>query len=69
SDEQAEKITYVTQDKKLNSQRIDQRDFEAFKGLTALDLTNTYEISQTDQTTLAHMSGLKSYGGAFNESF
>ncbi|WP_240662334.1 leucine-rich repeat domain-containing protein [Paenibacillus xylanexedens] len=69
SDEQAEKITYVTQDKKLNSQRIDQRDFEAFKGLTALDLTNTYEISQTDQTTFAHMSGLKSYGGAFNESF
>lgn len=69
SDEQAEKITYITQDKKLNSQRIDQRDFEAFKGLTALDLTNTYEISQTDQTTLAHMSGLKSYGGAFNESF
>jgi len=69
SDEQAEKITYITQDKKLNSQRIDQRDFEAFKGLTTLDLTNTYEISQTDQTTLAHMPGLKSYGGAFNESF
>ncbi|WP_339304121.1 leucine-rich repeat domain-containing protein [Paenibacillus sp. FSL R5-0519] len=69
SDEQAEKITYVTQDKKLNNQEIDQRDFEAFTGLTALDLTNTYEISQTDQTTLAHMSGLKSYGGAFNESF
>lgn len=69
SDEQAEKITYITQDKKLNSQRIDQRDFEAFTGLTALDLTNTYEISQTDQTTLAHMPGLKSYGGAFNESF
>ncbi|OMF40260.1 cell wall anchor protein [Paenibacillus amylolyticus] len=69
SDEQAEKITYITQDKKLNSQRIDQRDFEAFKGLTALDLTNTYEISQTDQTTLAHMPGLKSYAGAFNESF
>jgi len=59
----------VTQDKKLNTQEIDQRDFEAFTGLTALDLTNTYEISQTDQTTLAHMSGLKSYGGAFNESF
>lgn len=69
SDEKAEKITYVTQDKKLNTQEIDQRDFEAFTGLTALDLTNTYEISQTDQTTLAHMSGLKSYGGAFNESF
>ncbi|WP_353883978.1 leucine-rich repeat domain-containing protein [Paenibacillus amylolyticus] len=69
SDEQAEKITYITQDKKLNSQRIDQRDFEAFRGLTALDLTNTYEISQTDQTTLAHMPGLKSYAGAFNESF
>ncbi|WP_258166117.1 leucine-rich repeat domain-containing protein [Paenibacillus sp. PCH8] len=69
SDEQAKKITYVTQDKRLNTQEIDQKDFEAFTGLTALDLTNTYEISQTDQTTLAHMSGLKSYGGAFNESF
>ncbi|WP_434752917.1 leucine-rich repeat domain-containing protein [Paenibacillus amylolyticus] len=69
SDEKAEKITYVTQDKKLNAQKIDQRDFEAFTGLTALDLTGTYEISQTDQTTFAHMSGLKSYGGAFNESF
>ncbi|MCG7384220.1 leucine-rich repeat domain-containing protein [Paenibacillus sp. ACRRY] len=69
SDEQAEKITYVTQDKKLNTQEIDQRDFEAFTGLTALDLTNTYEISQSNQTTFAHMSGLKSYSGAFNESF
>ncbi|WNS41569.1 leucine-rich repeat domain-containing protein [Paenibacillus sp. MMS20-IR301] len=69
SDEQAEKITYITQDKSLNTQRIDQRDFEAFKGLTALHLTNTYEISQTDNTTFAHMTGLRSYGGAFNESF
>ncbi len=69
SDEKAEKITYVTQDKKLNGQRIDQRDFEAFTGLTSLDLNGTYEISQTDQTTFAHMSGLKSYGSAFNESF
>lgn len=69
SDEQAEKITYITQDKGLNSQRIDQRDFEAFTGLTLLDLTGTYEISQTDQITFAHMAGLKSYGGAFNESF
>lgn len=69
SNERAEKITYVTQDKRLNTQEIDQRDFEAFKGLTALNLTNTYEISQADQTTLAHMAGLKSYGGAFNESF
>ncbi|WP_340021243.1 leucine-rich repeat domain-containing protein [Paenibacillus sp. FSL K6-1096] len=69
SDAQAEKLTYVTQDKKLNTQRIDQRDFEAFTGLTALDLNGTYEISQTDQTTFAHIPGLKSYGGAFNESF
>ena len=69
SDEQAEKITYVTQDKKLNTQEIDQRDFEAFTGLTALDLRGTYEIAQSNQTTFAHMSGLKSYGGAFNESF
>jgi Leucine-rich repeat (LRR) protein len=69
SNAQAEKITYITQDKKLNTQRIDQRDFEAFKGLTALNLTGTYEINQADRTTLAHMPGLKSYGGAFNESF
>ncbi|WP_342554223.1 leucine-rich repeat domain-containing protein [Paenibacillus sp. FSL R7-0652] len=69
SDEQAKKITYTTQDKKLNTQKIDQRDFEAFTGLTALDLTGTYEIAQSNQTTFAHMSGLKSYGGAFNESF
>ncbi|MEK5034765.1 leucine-rich repeat domain-containing protein [Paenibacillus sp. FSL R7-0302] len=69
SNERAEKITYITQDKRLNDQRIDQRDFEAFKGLTALDLNGTYEIDQTEQTSLAHMPGLKSYGGAFNESF
>lgn len=69
SNEQSEKITYITQDKRLNDQRIDQRDFEAFKGLTALNLTNTYEIKQADPITLAHMTGLKSYGGAFNESF
>ncbi|MEO2205553.1 leucine-rich repeat domain-containing protein [Paenibacillus pabuli] len=69
SDEKAEKITYVTQDKKLNTQEIDQRDFEAFTGLSALDLRGTYEIAQSNQTTFAHMSGLKSYGGAFNESF
>ncbi|WP_339222212.1 leucine-rich repeat domain-containing protein [Paenibacillus sp. FSL H8-0332] len=69
SNERAEKITYITQDKRLNDQRIDQRDFEAFKGLTALNLTNTYEINQSDPITLAHMTGLKSYGGAFNESF
>ncbi|AIQ45017.1 cell wall anchor protein [Paenibacillus sp. FSL R7-0273] len=69
SDEQAGKITYITRDKRLNAEQIDQRDFEAFKGLTALNLTGTYEISQTDKTSFAHMAGLKSYGGAFNESF
>ncbi len=69
SDEKAEKITYVTQDKKLNGERIDQRDFEAFTGLTSLNFNGTYEISQSDQTTFAHIPGLKSYGGAFNESF
>lgn len=69
SNERAEKITYITQDKRLNDQRIDQRDFEAFKGLMALDLNGTYEIDQTEHTSLAHIPGLKSYGGAFNESF
>lgn len=69
SDAQAEKLTYVIQDKRLNTQRIDQRDFEAFTGLTALDLNGTYEIDQTDQISFAHIPGLKSYGGAFNESF
>ncbi|MEK3899247.1 leucine-rich repeat domain-containing protein [Paenibacillus sp. FSL R7-0179] len=69
SDAQAEKLTYVIQDKRLNTKRIDQRDFEAFTGLTALDLNGTYEIDQTDQISFAHIPGLKSYGGAFNESF
>ncbi|MFD2875028.1 hypothetical protein ACFTAO_02125 [Paenibacillus rhizoplanae] len=64
SNERAEKITYITQDKRLNDQRIDQRDFEAFKGLTALNLTNTYEINQADPITLAHMTGLKKATGA-----
>lgn len=61
--------TYTTKDKMLNTQRIEQKDFEAFSGLAALELNNTYEISPSDFTSYAHMKGLKSYGGRFNESF
>ncbi len=69
TDPQAEISTYITRDKMQNTQRIEQKDFEAFSGLTALDLLGTYEISQSDQISFAHMKELKSYGGAFNESF
>lgn len=69
TDGQAKISTYITRDKMQNTQRIEQKDFEAFSGLTALDLKNTYEISQSNQISFAHMKELKSYGGAFNESF
>ncbi len=69
TDPQAEISTYITRDKMQNTQRIEQKDFEAFSGLTALDLLGTYEISQSDQISFAHMKDLKSYGGGFNESF
>lgn len=66
---QVVKYTYVTQDKILNKERIDQKDFEAFSGLVGLDLMGTYEINQDQDISFAHMTELKSYGGGFNESF
>jgi Leucine-rich repeat (LRR) protein len=66
---QVVKYTYVTQDKILNKERIDQKDFEAFSGLVELDLRGTYEISGDDDISFAHMAELKGYGGGFNESF
>lgn len=60
---------YVMQDKLLNTQRIEQKDFEAFAGLTLLELNNTYEINKSESLSLAHLQDLKSFGGSFNESF
>lgn len=60
---------YVMQDKLLNTQRIEQKDFEAFTGLTSLEFNNTYEINKSESLSLAHLQHLKSFGGSFNESF
>ncbi|TCZ78177.1 leucine-rich repeat domain-containing protein [Paenibacillus albiflavus] len=60
---------YVITDKLLNTQRIEQKDFEAFSGLTVLNLMGEYEISQSQKVSFRHMQGLKSYTGGFNESF
>lgn len=69
TNEQAEISNYVITDKLLNTQRIEQKDFEAFTGLTALKLMNEYEISQSREVSFRHMQGLKSYSAGFNESF
>lgn len=69
SNEQAELVDYVVADKLLNTQRIEQKDFEAFRGLTALNLTGEYEITQSREVSFKHMKGLKSYSASFNESF
>lgn len=69
TNEQAEISSYVITDKLLNTQRIEQKDFEAFTGLTALKLMNEYEISQSREVRFQHMQGLKSYSAGFNESF
>ncbi|MHA7965986.1 leucine-rich repeat domain-containing protein [Paenibacillus sp. CAU 1782] len=69
SNEQAELVNYAVEDKLLNNQRIEQKDFEAFTGLTVLKLNNEYEVSQTSDVSFSHMEDLKSYSGGFNESF
>ena len=69
TNEQAEISDYVIMDKLLNTQRIEQKDFEAFSGLTVLNLNNEYEISQSEKVSFRHLQGLKSYSGGFNESF
>lgn len=69
TNEQAELVDYVVADKLLNTQRIEQKDFEAFRGLTVLELNGEYEISQTSDVNFSHMENLKSYSAGFNESF
>lgn len=59
SNEQAEISSYIMMDKLLNKQRIEQKDFEAFTGLTKLKLDNEYEIQQSDQISFEHLKGLK----------
>jgi len=66
---QAEISDYVITDKLLNKQRFEQKDFEAFSGLTVLNLMGVYEITQSERVSFRHLKGLKSYGGGFNESF
>lgn len=69
TDKQAEISTYTIMDKILNTQKIEQKDFEAFTGLTVLKLMNNYEISQSEKVSFRHLKNLKSYTGSFNESF
>jgi Leucine-rich repeat (LRR) protein len=69
TNKQAAITDYVIIDKILNTQRIEQKDFEAFTGLMALKLMNEYEISQSKEVSFQHMQGLKSYSAGFNESF
>ena len=69
TNEQAEISNYVIMDKILNKQKIEQKDFEAFSGLTVLKLNNEYQVSQGQKVSFRHLQDLKSYTGAFNESF
>ncbi|MGE7987711.1 leucine-rich repeat domain-containing protein [Lysinibacillus fusiformis] len=69
TNKEAEIVTYIMKDKLLNTQKIEQKDFEAFTGLTVLKLMNDYEISQSEKVSFRHLKNLKSYTGSFNESF
>ncbi len=69
TNKEAEIVTYTMKDKLLNTQKIEQKDFEAFTGLTVLKLMNDYEISQSEKVSFRHLKNLKSYTGSFNESF
>ncbi len=69
TNKQAEISTYIIMDKILNTQKIEQKDFEAFTGLTVLKFMNNYEISQSEKVSFRHLKNLKSYTGSFNESF
>ncbi|MGE7675275.1 leucine-rich repeat domain-containing protein [Lysinibacillus sp. NPDC094403] len=69
TNKQAEISNYIIMDKLLNTQKIEQKDFEAFTGLTVLNLMGDYEISQSENVSFRHLEGLKSYTGSFNESF
>ncbi|WP_010277180.1 leucine-rich repeat domain-containing protein [Paenibacillus senegalensis] len=69
TNKQAKMTDYVIMDKVLNMQKIEQKDFEAFSGLTALDFNGVYEIVQSEKVSFRHLQGLQSYSGGFNESF
>ncbi|MGE8006300.1 leucine-rich repeat domain-containing protein [Lysinibacillus sp. NPDC093216] len=69
TNKQAKISNYTIMDKLLNTQKIEQKDFEAFTGLTVLNLMGDYEISQSENVSFRHLEGLKSYTGSFNESF
>lgn len=69
TNKQAEISNYIIMDKLLNTKKIEQKDFEAFTGLTVLNLMGDYEISQSEKVSFRHLEGLKSYTGSFNESF
>lgn len=69
TNKEAKISTYIIMDKLLNTQKIEQKDFEAFTGLTVLKLMNDYEISQSEKVSFQHLENLKSYTGSFNESF
>ncbi|MFJ7887024.1 leucine-rich repeat domain-containing protein [Lysinibacillus xylanilyticus] len=69
TNKQAKISNYIIMDKLLNTQKIEQKDFEAFTGLTVLNLMGDYEISQSEKVSFRHLEGLKSYTGSFNESF
>ncbi|MEB2300516.1 leucine-rich repeat domain-containing protein [Lysinibacillus xylanilyticus] len=69
TNKQAEISNYIMMDKLLNTQKIEQKDFEAFTGLTVLNLMGDYEISRSENVSFRHLEGLKSYTGSFNESF
>lgn len=69
TNKEAEISNYIIMDKLLNTQKIEQKDFEAFTGLTVLNLMGDYEISQSEKVSFRHLEGLKSYTGSFNESF
>lgn len=69
TNKQAKISNYIIMDKLLNTQKIEQKDFEAFTGLTVLNLMGDYEISQSENVSFRHLEGLKSYTGSFNESF
>jgi len=69
TNKQAKISNYIIMDKLLNTQKIEQKDFEAFTGLTVLNLMGDYEISQSENVSFRHLEGLKSYTGRFNESF
>ncbi|MGE8035850.1 leucine-rich repeat domain-containing protein [Lysinibacillus sp. NPDC093692] len=69
TNKQAKISNYIIMDKLLNTQKIEQKDFEAFTGLTVLNLMGDYEISRSENVSFRHLEGLKSYTGSFNESF